>query len=169
MGKNKIKSLTELTSLVSKLKKKGKTVGLITGCFDVLHIGHIDLFQKAKECVDVVIVGVENDETIRRAKGKDRPINNQGTRLRFLSVIDCVDYIFLVEDVFSYSDDRTATRIHDKILRTIKPNYVLTHKDSDKYWRNKEKRAQKLGIKLLDVGVKLNSTTKIVEHLLSEL
>lgn len=167
--KNKIRGLTELNPLVSQLKKKGKTVGLITGCFDVLHVGHIDLFQKARECVDVVIVGVENDETIRKAKGEDRPINNQDARLRFLSVIDCIDYIFLVEDIFSYSDDSTATKVHDKILKTVRPHYVLTHKDSDKYWRNKEKRSSKLRIKLLDVGVKLNSTTKIVEHLLSEL
>jgi D-beta-D-heptose 7-phosphate kinase/D-beta-D-heptose 1-phosphate adenosyltransferase len=119
--------------------------------------------------VGIVIVGVENDETIRRSKGKGRPINNQDTRLRFLSVIECIDYIFLVEDVYSYSDYRKATKVHDRVVRTIKPHYILTNKDSDKYWQSKEKGASKLGIKLLDVGVKLNSTTKIVEHLLSEL
>ena len=83
MVKGKIRLLKELYSIVNKHKKRGKTIGLITGCFDILHIGHIELFQSAKNQVDILIVGVENDETIKRSKGTNRPVNNQDTRLRF--------------------------------------------------------------------------------------
>ncbi|MBN1464029.1 MAG: adenylyltransferase/cytidyltransferase family protein [Paludibacteraceae bacterium] len=170
MAKGKIRLLQELPSIVNKHKKRGKTIGLITGCFDILHIGHIELFQSAKSQVDILIVGVENDETIKRSKGANRPVNNQDNRLRFLEAVQYIDYVFLVTDTFDYNNDKEATKIHNNILKTISPHFLITNKKADKYWKNKEKRANKFGIKLLDINYeRSNSTTKIVEHLLSEL
>ena len=170
MAKGKIRLLQELPIIVNKYKKRGKTVGLITGCFDILQIGHIELFQSAKSRVDILIVGVENDETIKKSKGVNRPVNKQELRLRFLEAVEYIDYVFPVTDTFEYSNEREATRIHNHILNTIAPHYLITTKKADKYWRNKEKRVEKFGVKLLDINYdKLNSTTKIVEHLLSEL
>ncbi|HAI95656.1 TPA: hypothetical protein DHW62_02320 [candidate division WWE3 bacterium] len=170
MSKGKIRLISELPVIVSKYKKKGKTIGLITGCFDILHIGHIALFQSAKNQVDILIVGVENDETIRKSKGVNRPINNQNSRTRFLEAVQYIDYVFPIIDTFDYSNDKEATRIHSNILKTVTPHYLITTKKMDKYWKSKEKRANKLGINLLDINYeKSKSTTKIVEHLLSEL
>lgn len=168
--RGKIKLLEELPAIVDKHKKRGKNVGLITGCFDILHIGHIELFQAAKCCVDILIVGVENDETIRRSKGANRPLNNQNVRLRFLEVIQYIDYIFFITDVFDYSDNKKATIIHDNIVKTVSPHFIITSKKADRYWKNKEKRASKFGAKLLDIKCKNStSTSKILDHLLSEL
>lgn len=170
MIKGKIKLLKELPIIVNKYKKGGKTIGLITGCFDILHIGHIELFQSAKSQVDILIVGVENDETIKKSKGVNRPVNNQDTRLRFLEAVQHIDYVFPITDTFDYSNEKDATRIHNNIVEIISPHFLITAKKADKYWKNKERRANKFGIKLLDINYqKSNSTTKIVEHLLSEI
>ena len=60
--------------------------------------------------------------------------------------------------------------MHNNILKTVLPNFLITTKKADKHWKNKEKRANKFGIKLLDISYEeSHSTTKIVEHLLSEL
>jgi len=55
---SKIKSLGQLQRICSDLRSKGKKIGLITGCFDVIHIGHIRLFRQAKARLDVLVVGV---------------------------------------------------------------------------------------------------------------
>jgi len=170
MTKAKIRLLQELPIIVNKHKKRGKTIGLITGCFDILHIGHIEIFQSAKRQVDILIAGVENDETIKRSKGANRPVNNQDTRLRFLEAVQHIDYVFPVVDTFDYSNDKEATKIHNNILKTILPHFLITTKKADRYWKNKEKRANKFGVQLLDIDYeKSHSTTKIVEQLLSEI
>src|SRR3989339_1211112 len=162
MEKTKIKKLPELSSLVKKHKVKGKTVGLITGCFDILHIGHIKLFQEAKRCADIVVIGIDNDDSIRLTKGANRPVNNQNNRLCFLSILNCVDYVFLIENVFNFNDKKTATAIQETIYQTIVPNYLITNKKTDKYWKNKKKSLQKFGIKMIDTNQDmLGATTKI--------
>lgn len=170
MSKNKIAELTRLPILVEKHKQKHQKVGLITGCFDILHIGHLELFEQAKKYVDILIIGLENDETITKSKGQNRPVNNQDTRLRFLSSIDCVDYVFLIKDDFDYSDDVKASEIHSKVLNTVKPTYLLTNKKTDKYWKNKDKRLHNTDVKLLDIKIdRPISSSEIVNHLISEL
>lgn len=170
VAKSKIRLLQELSSIVKKHKKRGKTIGLITGCFDIVHIGHIGLFQLSKSHVDILIVGIENDETIKKTKGANRPVNNQGARLRFLEAVRYIDYVFPITDVFDYNNNKEAAKIHNNILQTISPHFLVTSKKADKYWGEKKKQANKFGIKLLDVYYEeFNSTTKIVERLLSEL
>ena len=169
--RNKTKTLLELSAVAKKHKSQGEKIGLITGCFDILHIGHIELFNKSKELVDVLVVGIDNDETIKKAKGAVRPINGQETRLRFLNELECVDYTFLISDTFDYLDEITASKVHKNIINTIKPHYIFTNKKTDKYWKNKEQRLSKTGTKL--VGIEHDSdtyaTSKILDHLLSEL
>jgi len=75
MVMTKVKSLDEIAKITGGFKRNGKAVGLITGCFDILHIGHIQLFRFARKHVDIVIVGLDNDESIKRTKGENRPVN----------------------------------------------------------------------------------------------
>ncbi len=170
MKKRKIKKLSNLPPVVQKHKKRNKTVGLITGCFDVMHIGHAALFHEAKKHVDILIVGVDNDKTIARSKGKNRPINSQLDRMHFLSAFAHIDYIFEIEDNFDYADKNESAKTHNNILDVISPHYLISNKIKDVYWERKEKQAQELGIKLISVGHKtIDSTTRIVEQLLTEL
>lgn len=83
----------KLSVVVKKLQRTGKKVGLVTGCFDVIHISHINYFLSAKKYVDILVVGVDNDESIRMSKGKGRPIFDLNIRSALLSHLDCVDFV----------------------------------------------------------------------------
>ena len=63
--------------LVEELKKQNKTVVFTNGCFDILHVGHLRYLNEAKRQGDVLIVGVNSDDSVKRLKGESRPINNQ--------------------------------------------------------------------------------------------
>jgi D-beta-D-heptose 7-phosphate kinase/D-beta-D-heptose 1-phosphate adenosyltransferase len=110
----KIKTLSAIIGNVSRLRKKGKTIGLITGCFDILHDGHIDLFEYAKRHCDVVVVGIENDASIKLTKGKSRPFNSYTQRAKVLSALVQVDFIFQIKQTYSFSSDK-ASETHRKI------------------------------------------------------
>lgn len=64
----KVTDLGELEELASKAKSENKKVGLVVGSFDILHMGHLNLFRLAKEYVDFLIVGIDHDETIRQKR-----------------------------------------------------------------------------------------------------
>jgi phosphoheptose isomerase len=83
----------ELEVLRDQWKKEKKTVAWTNGVFDVLHVGHLHQLRSAKAHGDVLVVGVNTDETVRAAKGADRPIFPLEERVEMLSAIDCVDYV----------------------------------------------------------------------------
>lgn len=88
-----------IESAIMKLRRKGKTIVFTNGCFDILHMGHIYLLQQAKSFGDVLIVGINSDSSIRRIKGKGRPLINENERAKILSALSCVDYVtFFNED-----------------------------------------------------------------------
>lgn len=68
------------------------------GCFDILHAGHISYLKKAAALGDILIVGLNSDDSVRRLKGENRPINNQEDRIVLLSALECVDYIVVFEE-----------------------------------------------------------------------
>ncbi len=72
---------------------KGKKVVFTNGCFDVLHKGHRQLLQEAKSFGDVLIVGLNSDDSVKRLKGSERPVNSAFTRQNVLASIDAVDFI----------------------------------------------------------------------------
>lgn len=166
---DKIKTLSELVKITKNLKKKGKSVGLITGSFDICHLGHLSLFRFAKKYVDVLIVGLDHDETIRKTKGKNRPINNFKRRARFLSDLETVDRIFLLENI-SLHGSKKSYDYYGKVLRLLKPTYIFTHKICDRHWREKKQIAEKLGINfVLDKSKKVTTSGEIIQKLETEL
>jgi D-beta-D-heptose 7-phosphate kinase/D-beta-D-heptose 1-phosphate adenosyltransferase len=88
----------QLQDLVKDLKKQGKKIVFTNGCFDIIHKGHINLLNKAREAGDVLIVGVNSDESIKKLKGPDRPINNLEDRLTVLAGFESVDYLISFEE-----------------------------------------------------------------------
>ena len=70
--------------------KLNKKIGLVNGCFDVLHIGHIRLFDFAKSNCDFLFVAIDSDEMIKKSKGPDRPFNNQQDRQEMLNALKSV-------------------------------------------------------------------------------
>jgi len=92
MGK-KSKTIGELLSIRKKLKSSGKKVVMTNGCFDLLHAGHIHLFRKAKKYGDVLIVALNDDASIARIKGPNRPIFKLNERLEILEAVETIDFL----------------------------------------------------------------------------
>lgn len=84
--------------MVEEAKKQGKIVVFTNGCFDILHVGHLRYLQEAKRRGDILIVGVNSDASVKRLKGKDRPINSEKDRAEMLCGLESVDYTVLFEE-----------------------------------------------------------------------
>lgn len=86
---------SEISEIAKKLKSEGKKIVFTNGCFDILHAGHVDYLNKAKSLGDVLIVGLNSDDSIKRIKGEKRPIINENERAFVISNIKAVDYVAL--------------------------------------------------------------------------
>jgi len=161
---SKLKSLDELAAITSQSDKK---IGLITGCFDVLHAGHVDLINFAKTHVDILIVGIDGDEAVKINKGKDRPLFDQLSRADVLSALENIDYVFILEHTFRYDDFESMDTFHTEIWRRLKITHVITNKGSDLAWKAKVLRAEKEGVTLLLQDHKriITSSSSIIERL----
>jgi D-glycero-beta-D-manno-heptose 1-phosphate adenylyltransferase len=91
-------SLSELIAIRSKLKASNKKVVFTNGVFDLIHSGHVDYLSKAKKLGDVLIVGLNSDESVKRIKGNKRPILKQEERSYILSNLKPVDYVVLFDE-----------------------------------------------------------------------
>src|SRR5574340_458338 len=159
----KIVNLKTAAQKAAQARSQGQTVGLITGCFDILHKGHLDLFNFAKKNAAVLIIALDTDKAIKSGKGPNRPINSQKTRAKNLSEIESVDFVLPIEDDYLFTKE-SVEPVHDKIRDTLNPHYLITTPDSDPYWESKRERAELKGVKmLLFERVSPLSTTRLVE------
>lgn len=83
----------KLLSLIQKLKTEGKSIIFTNGCFDILHSGHIDYLKKTKELGNILIIGINSDESVKKIKQQNRPINKLLDRMIVLNSIKYVDYV----------------------------------------------------------------------------
>lgn len=93
-----ILTVEDATLLTERLRREEKVVGFTNGCFDLLHLGHLHSFMKAREACDVLFVGLNTDASIKRLKGEGRPINDEHMRSLLLASLDFVDYVVLFDD-----------------------------------------------------------------------
>lgn len=138
------KILTEekAVEVSQKLKKQGKKIVLVGGCFDLLHVGHIRFLKKAKK-LGIVFVLLESDESIKRLKGKNRPIIPLEERAEILSAIFAVNFIVKLGGVKNNQD-------YAKIVSLIGPDFIaITKGDTNKKF--KEEQARKIKAKIVEV------------------
>jgi len=76
----------------------GRSVVLTNGCFDLLHPGHIHLLVESAKLGDILVVALNSDDSVRRLKGQDRPVDNLEVRLAKLGDVSCVDRIIVFEE-----------------------------------------------------------------------
>ena len=114
IDKDEAKSEMNLENRVAQLKKEGKTIVFTNGCFDILHAGHVRYLQAARALGDVLIVGLNSDESVRGLKGPTRPINCQEDRAEVLSALSAVDYVVIF-------GEPTA----EKLIRSMKPHIYV--------------------------------------------
>lgn len=119
----KIKRSPELSRILAKARARGKKVVFTNGCFDILHVGHVDYLSKAKAMGDILVVGLNSDSSVRRLKGACRPVNRQLDRAKVLSALGFVDYITIFGE-----------GTPEKLIKILKPNVLVKGGD----WRKKD-------------------------------
>ena len=117
---SKYKSLDEISQLCWKLRKNRKRIVMTNGCFDLLHAGHIRLFSASKQLGDVLIVAIDDDDSVKSLKGSGRPVIGASERVRILSALDSVDYLVVF-----------ATNELDSVIGAIQPDVLTKGSDYD--------------------------------------
>lgn len=95
---DKIVPLADLEQAVAGAKTVGRKIVFTNGCFDILHQGHVTYLEAARREGDCLIVGLNSDDSIRRLKGAERPINHEQSRARLLAALGCVDYVVVFSE-----------------------------------------------------------------------
>jgi D-beta-D-heptose 7-phosphate kinase/D-beta-D-heptose 1-phosphate adenosyltransferase len=109
-----------LVALVQEARAHGEKVIMTNGCFDILHAGHVTYLEQAAALGDRLIVAVNDDASVKRLKGPERPVNTQERRMRVLAALDCVDW------VVGFDED-TPTRLICRVL----PNMLVKGGDNE--------------------------------------
>lgn len=94
----KVVNLSELKILREDFRRQNLKVVFTNGVFDILHRGHIEYLNNAKKLGDILVIGVNSDESVRKIKGEKRPIVNQDDRTFLLANINCVDYVCIFNE-----------------------------------------------------------------------
>ena len=115
---SKIYSRRALSRLVAQLRRRGKKIVFTNGCFDILHAGHVQYLQKAKQFGDLLIVGLNSDRSTKSLKGPGRPVNPEKDRAEVLGALSCVDFI-------SIFDEDTPL----ELIKTVKPHVLVKGAD----------------------------------------
>ncbi len=111
---HKLLSRRELNKRIQEYKNLGKKIVFTNGCFDLLHIGHVRYLEQASALGDVMVVGVNSDDSVTRLKGSDRPINAVEDRCELLAGLASVDL------VVEFEEDTP-----EQLLSTLKPDYLV--------------------------------------------
>jgi rfaE bifunctional protein nucleotidyltransferase chain/domain len=98
MTANKILNKTDMKLAIGKWKSEGKEVVFTNGCFDIIHLGHVDYLEKSSQLGQKLIVGLNADDSVKRLKGDNRPLNNQMARARILAAFEFVDGVVLFNE-----------------------------------------------------------------------
>ena len=91
-------SENEKISNIKNASNNGKKIVFTNGCFDIIHSGHIKYLEEAKNCGDILVVGINSDSSVKKLKGPDRPIINESDRVKVLSSIKYVDFVLVFND-----------------------------------------------------------------------
>lgn len=94
----KILPRQELSVVLDKLRSSGKKIVFTNGCFDLLHAGHVKYLQQARELGNLLVLGLNSDDSIRRLKGEKRPLLDETERAQILAALDCVDYLTIFDE-----------------------------------------------------------------------
>ncbi len=148
--------LPELLKILEKERKEGKKIVFTNGCFDIIHAGHVDYLKKAKALGDILVVGLNSDDSIRRIKGEKRPIIPQEMRAEVLSSLKPVDYVVIFEE-----------DTPENLIKTIKPDILVKGRDWEPEKIVGREFVESYGGKVLTIPFTYNiSTTKIINTIL---
>ncbi len=152
---NETNDLAGLTIQMERYRQAGRRIVLTNGCFDILHRGHVAYLDRAKSLGDVLVVGVNSDESIRKLKGSDRPINCLEDRLGVLAALSCVDHL-------ASFDELTP----DRLIEAVRPDIFVKGGDYTRDTLPEASLVEALGGRVVILPYLRNhSTSGIVERI----
>ncbi len=98
MTENKIAQINEAVNIVTNWKSEGNKIVFTNGCFDLVHLGHIDYLEKAKLKGNKLVLGLNTDASVKRLKGEKRPLVNEYARSRMMAAFEFVDLVILFDE-----------------------------------------------------------------------
>lgn len=159
----KIKDVENLAGITSG--SPPKRIGLVAGCFDILHYGHIRLIEFAKERCDLLLVGVESDQAISLNKGVDRPIFSTDIRMKVIAALSAVDFVFAFEHTGKYGSP-DVEKYYQDVYRQLGITHLFTHMQKDSSYDRKSRRVKPLGIEIVIQDEEpTSSSTEIIQRL----
>lgn len=112
--KKKLCTLTELKIICDQLRAEKKTIVFTNGCFDLIHLGHIDYLSKAADLGDILIVGLNSDKSVQKLKSSGRPIQDEKSRQIQLAALSFVNTVVIFNDETPYN-----------LINEIKPDILV--------------------------------------------
>ena len=156
----KILSYQDAITKIRESKERSLRVILALGVLDIVHIGHIEYLRAAKDAGDLLFVGIENDETVRLNKGKNRPFNSLQDRLDFLTELQSVDFVFAFENTANYGRD---VDMYTRRYRELNPSAIAVS-NWDPNVNLKKLQADDAGVELLLMDLeRRNSSTRLLK------
>ena len=148
----------DAATFCEELRRQGKRIVFTNGCFDIIHAGHVRYLTTAKNFGDVLIVGLNTDDSVRKLKGASRPINNQEDRAEVLLGLKAVDHVI-------FFGEATA----ENLIAEVKPAVYVKGGDYTLETLPEAKIVQSYGgrVELVNL-VAGRSTTNIVEKILAK-
>ena len=119
----KIVDEPRLEALLARHRRVGKTIVFTNGCFDLLHLGHVDLLRFCKQHGDIVVVGLNSDKSVQMNKGPSRPVLKQEERAHLLESIEYVDYVVIFDTVDPH-----------KLIEKVRPDILVKGQDYAGGW-----------------------------------
>jgi D-beta-D-heptose 7-phosphate kinase/D-beta-D-heptose 1-phosphate adenosyltransferase len=113
-GARKIVTLAEAQVKVAEHRRRGESVVMTNGCFDLLHVGHVTNLAECARQGDVLVVAINSDDSVRKLKGPQRPVIGETDRAAMLAALDCVDYVIV------FDEDTPHT-----LLNALKPEVLV--------------------------------------------
>ena len=98
MKRNKVVSRDDLVERVREERAAGRTIAFANGCFDILHVGHVRYLESAAREADVLVVALNDDDSVRQLKGDGRPILPASDRAELVAALRCVDYVVIFSE-----------------------------------------------------------------------
>ncbi len=153
--KEKVIPYSQILPTFRSLRERESKIVFTNGCFDLLHPGHIEYLEQAKELGDILAVGLNSDKSVSRLKGAKRPINCEVDRAHMLAALSCVNYVIIFEQDTPY-----------ELINAIKPHVLVKGGD----WKAEEivgnDVVQKCGGKVMSLHFKESySSTALIEKI----
>jgi rfaE bifunctional protein nucleotidyltransferase chain/domain len=151
----KIYSLDELSKIIDSHKKEGKRIVLANGCFDLIHAGHIRYLKESKKEGDILVVALNSDSSVRKLKGKGRPILEEQERAEIIASFYFVDYVTF------FTEDKV-----DRVLFTLKPHVHAKGSDYSIDTVPERETVKKYGGEIaITGGPKIKSTSVVLKEI----